>query len=632
MTVESYIHQGRHWVTRAAMDDRVRRAGRVAAYAGAGFLLSAASLAQHPQPLAMALTSAMTGWRAGIMALGAMAGYGIFWAGAGDPGLIWAGLAGLAALALGKSKWVREAPLILPALCALIVAATGLGFQLLGADIPTGIYLFQVALAFLSSWLFTRAGKKRDPVLTWALEGIGVLALAQVGPLGYLAAAALAVGESFPGAALAGVALDLSQTAPVPMTAVICGVCVTRLVPGIPDWGRKLMPGAVYLAVMALGNSWEPSALPWLILGGFCAALLPRKTQVSRRRGDTGLAQVRLDMTAETLAQTRQLLMEVPEPPLDEEGLLQKCRERACGGCPNRRSCSAPRTIPRELLRRPLVENTVLPFPCKKPGRMILELRRTQEQHRILRADRERRREYRAAVSQQYDFLSEYLRSLSEQLARRGEKVAQRYAPEVSCATRSLEADNGDRFRHFSGPGGRYYLLLCDGMGTGCGAAQEGRTALELLHRMLCAGFPAEQALQSLNSILVLGGRSGAVTVDLAELRLDTGAAALYKWGAAPSYLLKDRTTEKLGTAGPPPGIGLTDIRGKALRLSLRGGETLILCSDGVDGEEARRCACVAPEATTGELAEKLLAIGGAESADDATVVVARLHPENLLT
>jgi stage II sporulation protein E len=262
----------------------------------------------------------------------------------------------------------------------------------------------------------------------------------------------------------------------------------------------------------------------------------------------------------------------------------------------------------------------------------VLEIRRTQEQYRILKADRQRRREYRSALSQQYLFLSEFLREQGAQLPSRERKYRPSRIPEVGCAARSREAENGDRFRHFSGPGGRYYLLLCDGMGTGMGAAQEGRSAVSLLHQMLTAGFPPEHALESLNSLLALRGRAGAVTVDLAELRLDTGTGVLYKWGAAPSYLLRGDITEKIGTAGPPPGIRGAEAREQQSRLSLRRGETLILLSDGVEGEEIRRLAVTETATPAGELAARLLEAGAEETSDDATLAVVRLHPGGVLT
>ena len=79
---------------------------------------------------------------------------------------------------------------------------------------------------------------------------------------------------------------------------------------------------------------------------------------------------------------------------------------------------------------------------------------------------------------------------------------------------------------------------------------QVGQSAASLLRQMLSAGFPAEHALRSLNSLLALRGGAAAVTVDLVELRLDSGRASVYKWGAAPSLLLFDGMAEKIVFTG----------------------------------------------------------------------------------
>ena len=202
----------------------------------------------------------------------------------------------------------------------------------------------------------------------------------------------------------------------------------------------------------------------------------------------------------------------------------------------------------------------------------------------------------------------------------------------MGYSSKSREKENGDRFRHFSGPGGQYFLLLCDGMGTGPGAAEEGKTAAALLQGMLTGGFPPEHALRSLNSLLALRGRAGAVPVDLAALSLDTGAGVVYNWGAAPSYLLRRDSAEKIGTAGPPPGIRGGDVRDQQIRLSLRRGETLLILSDGVDGEGVRRLAVTRDAGPLGEMADRLLDAGAEDASDDATLALVRLRPEGMLT
>jgi stage II sporulation protein E len=121
------------------------------------------------------------------------------------------------------------------------------------------------------------------------------------------------------------------------------------------------------------------------------------------------------------------------------------------------------------------------------------------------------------------------------------------------------------------------------------------------------------------------------VTADLAEIHLDTGQAAIYKWGAAPSYLLRRTGAEKIGTATPPPGISVTGCRETVEKLSLCRGEALILVSDGVEVGEALRREGMAPDAPPGEIAAKLLKSGSGKE-DDATVAVIRLRPGSLST
>lgn len=639
VSIESYVRRGRGILRRLAVDPRVRLAGKIGAYFAGGLVLSAASLAASAQPLVMGLLLAMSGWQAAVLTLGGCAGYLLFWGKAAVQALVWLGAGLPVALILNRRKITEDVPLLMPAIAALVISASGLAFQIFLEDTtPVGVYLLRVLLAAATTRLFVLVLERRDPMADWLGAGIFVLALAQIAPipkvsLGYIAGGLLAAGSAFPAAALAGLALDLAQITKVPMTAVLCLGYLTRMLP----WKERLLrfgsPGVVYLLVMGLCGIRDPVPAVGLAIGGGLAAFLPQAPELHHRRGETGLAQVRLELMAGVMSQTQQLLLEGSDCPIDESALLARAQERCCGSCPCRKTCRERLSpLPTSLLHRPLVDQFSLNIPCKKPARLVLELRRSQEQLRSLKADRDRREEYRWAMVQQYRFLSHYLQMQADQLPRRGEKIRQRFSPEVAVCSAGRESANGDRCLTFAGTGGRYYILLCDGMGTGLGAAQEGQTAASMLRQMLSAGFPAEYALRSVNSLLVLRGRAGATTMDLAEIRLDTGRGSLYKWGAVPSWLLRDGMTEKIGTAGPPPGLSVTDGRETVERLSLSRGEVLILTSDGVDGEDALRHISEASAQPPGELAAKLLELGCRELEDDATVAVVRLVPGALST
>lgn len=632
VSIGVYVRRWRRLLRRWMLDPRVHTLLQTAGWFLAGLFLSAASLSHRPQPFALGVLLALSGWPAVLLSAGSMAGYLLFWGAAGAQGVVWIMAGLLVAVTLGGRDFLQTTRLLMPAIAAVIVAAVGLLFQSALQDTtPIAIYVLRVALAGLTALLFGFAAQRRDPVVDWLICGVAVLALAQVMPIpylgfGYIAAGILAGAGPFPAAALAGLALDLSQITPVPMTAVLCLSWLVRLIPA----GRKkwsfFAPALVYILVMGLCGMWDLQPIPGLLLGGSAALLIPGRQDVSHRRGETGIAQVRLEMAASVLTQTQHLINCVEETPIDEAALIARATDRACSGCPCRKNCKEkPRDMPTTLLHKPLGNGADLPLSCRKSGRLLQELRRSQEQLRSIRADRDRQQEYRAAVVQQYHFLSEYLQDLSDALSQRSNAPTAWYQPEVAVCSASRERANGDRCLWFAGVSCRYYVLLCDGMGTGKEAAKAGQRAGELLRKMLAAGYPPEHALRSLNSLCALQGQAGAVTVDLAELRLDTGKAVIYKWGAAPSYVISRGEPIKIGTAAPPPGLSVTEGRETVEKLSLRRGETLVLLSDGAGGEDALRLCWERAGEPVSELAAKILESSQTDGADDATVAVVRL-------
>ena len=631
-TIQSYLQKGLHKYKDLRTDPAFRIGIRLGLHALSGFLLSAASLGGQMQPIGAAAVFASEGWSAVALGVGSAVGYLTFWA---DPqGLLWVGIGLLVALLLGDRPAIPRLSLLLGALAALSVAAGGLAFQLWTADTtPVAIYILRTVTAGCGVLLFREVKSRSDPVAGWICCGVAVLALAQLLPLpylglGFLAAAAITTVSAFPAAALAGLALDLAQVTSVPMTAVLCLSWMLRLIPGMKRRWLHLAPGAVYLLVMGLCGLWDLYPLPAMALGGALGIFLPGEVPIPRRRGPTGSAQVRLEMAAEMLSHSRLLITEASSAPIDEDALIARTAERACGSCPCRKTCrdrEAVAHMQSAILSRPLLDLHDLDVTCRKPGRLLAELHRTQEQLRAIRADRKRQEEYRAAVTQQYRFLSEYLRDLSDSLGQRLPLATARYEARVAFCSNRRQEENGDRCLSFAGVGGRHYVLICDGMGRGFGAVEEGQTAGTLLRGLLTAGFPAEYALRSLSSLCALRGAAGAATVDLAELQLDSGKVFLYKWGAAPSWLLTRAGAEKIGTTGPPP--GLAEGRETVERLSLRRGQTLVLVSDGLGGEDAmRRCVSV-PEQPLGEVAADVLELGIGDGGDDATVAAIRLIP-----
>ena len=632
MMVETYLRRGQRRLENLALNPRVRSAAAVVLCIGSGFLLSAVGLGKYPQPVAMGFVCSAMGWRALLMALGAMLGYPTFWGELGNQGIVWSAAGGVLAMMVGHRQESREQPLMIPVIGSFLTLVTGLVFRfLLRESIPLVQLPLQAATALFSGILFTQAARCRDALTDWLASGVWVLALAKISlgqylVLGHLAAGVMAVGAAFPAAALAGLALDLSRVTRVPMTGVMCLAYFLRMIPFDRKWQQCASPAAAYIVVSILCGIRDPTPLAGLILGGAFGAVLPPKPQIAHRRGETGVAQVRLELSAQMLTQTQQMILEMKPPPIDREALLQRARQNACSGCTLRRTCAQQRNFQPGLLENPLEAD------CRKQGRLVPELRRAREQLKCLQADRKRQEEYRAALAQQYRFLSMYLRNLSDRLPRRAEYPKAEFRIELSARSRCKEEANGDRCFAFSGPDCRYFVVLCDGMGTGLGAAQEGQSAGNLLKQMLLAGFPPEHALKSLNSFLILQAKGGAVSVDLAEIFLETGIVHMYKWGAAPSWVVNRRGAEKIGTATPPPGISMEPVPMAVEKLSLRRGEVLVLVSDGVEASSLQELPDGAADAPLGGLAVHILNKGCSRGEDDATAALIRLRPTGLPT
>jgi hypothetical protein len=128
---------------------------------------------------------------------------------------------------------------------------------------------------------------------------------------------------------------------------------------------------------MPLCGAMDPLPMPALLLGGALGAVLPGARPRTHRRGETGFAQVRLELAAGAMAQAEQLLREWEAHPIDEATLIHKATERACGTCPSRKGCKEQDVLnglSSSLLHQPQIHMDDLPVDCKKRNRMLPKL------------------------------------------------------------------------------------------------------------------------------------------------------------------------------------------------------------------------------------------------------------------
>ena len=194
---------------------------------------------------------------------------------------------------------------------------------------------------------------------------------------------------------------------------------------------------------------------------------------------------------------------------------------------------------------------------------------------------------------------------------------------------------SGDVVRQFC-VGDTAVLLLCDGMGTGRPAAVDGTVAANLTESLLKAGFSPDTAARLTNVALSLkSDEESSATLDLLQVDLYTGAARLYKAGAAPGFVVQGGKARVLDGPGLPMGL-LSRVQSETQALHLYAGDWAVLVSDGMltDGTDwivQQLELCAATGSTPAQAAALLVKTGKMRAgrtgrADDITAAALRLE------
>lgn len=628
----------------------VRGGLRALARGTLAFLLSAAGTGVSPLPVAMGYLMSLPGEGSSLLAaLCACGGTFLFWQGAPCLEMVAGITAACLAGGLFAGTALRKKPWFAPLLSFLTAATLGLVF-LLGKSALTreelGLFLLRALLASASTWVFDWLRPEHAPLPMACAAGFAVLGLCQILVLRVLdlglAACALLVCRvpGLPMALACGLAADLSRVTNQPVTVILCLSSLSLTLLPARRWGR-LSPALWSLASAYVTGSFDPVVTLGLLAGSAVGLLLPVKAPAEPAPVSEDEAP-RLDAAAVTLEHLASLLSRPETVPVREEAaLFDQAAEETCRGCAgysrcweadSRETCRLlSQAAPRILAQGGGTRGCLPPDftrQCRKIEDFSHAVDRAAQANRLRRQYRSRLEESRQALCNQYRQLARYLRRRAAELDKPPGKARYQVELGISATGKFGPKTTGDRGAHFPGPYRRYYVILCDGMGTGPAAAKEGDQALRLLTGMLQAGLDPDAALETLNDLYVLRETGGFSTADLLEIHLDTGRATLYKWGGAPSYYKQRRMVKKIGTAAPPPGVGIgSEHRAEAIRLSLQRGQMLVLVSDGLSGEEVLSqiadFAGRSPKALAASLASQSQ---GCEE-DDRMAVAVVLHP-----
>ena len=127
-----------------------------------------------------------------------------------------------------------------------------------------------------------------------------------------------------------------------------------------------------------------------------------------------------------------------------------------------------------------------------------------------------------------------------------------------------------------------FYAVICDGMGQGSRAAFASSASIGFLKQMLEAKMSVETSLSVLNAWLRADREECSVSIDILKIDLLSGKGAIYKSGAAPSFLRRGRDVFPIEAEGFPIGI-LKQTNATRTDLDLTDGDVILMGSDGID-------------------------------------------------
>lgn len=531
--------------------------------------------------------------------------------------------------------------------CAMLFTAT-VGFLFLLQTRFQARFLWRYAVrigaAGLGALCFRSAMEPAGQKARIALLALLCSGLCAVRPFGFplgltagfaLAAAALPTSAALLTAALCGMLLELSWGGGCTAVMILAAI-------GSGWISHHLLRLAAWLAVLAAGVLLLDTPLLLLaaaVPGALLAPLLPTGLLLGQPARKLATADPRLALASHLLGQVGSCLsvtrQDRPDP--ETNAVFDQAAERVCRLCSRWETCweaeiqqtcdALNRAAPAMMTRGKAVREDLPPAfveRCRHLEGFLTAINRELEDLSCRRQYRRRLRESRLVLSQQF-------RILSDALAQRRQETPSslRFQPELGFRSQGRRAQtlSGDRGVSFR-VGQWFYLLLCDGMGTGQAASAEAGAAIEVLRALLQSGVEPEDALKLLNGIYILRDDGGFATVDLLQADLTTGDARLYKWGGAPSYLKRRSHVEKIGTASPPPGLGAgEEHRPEEAKLSLARGELLILVTDGAGGEAAERFIRQYGGYSPKELASGVVNCSSTQGEDDRTAAVLALRP-----
>jgi len=201
------------------------------------------------------------------------------------------------------------------------------------------------------------------------------------------------------------------------------------------------------------------------------------------------------------------------------------------------------------------------------------------------------------------------------------------------------ENQTGDNYSFGKSANGSYMTILSDGMGSGPEAGEESKATVDLVEKLMEAGFNEDITVNTVNSIMGMRFAEDEkyATLDLNKINLYNGDTIFVKIGAAPSFIKRGHDVESINSKNLPFGL-VDEVEVEVIKKVLKPGDILINVSDGIldiDKLNSEKSTWIEEylkniNADPRELAQKILEkakkLSNGVIKDDMTVVVSRVY------
>ncbi len=194
------------------------------------------------------------------------------------------------------------------------------------------------------------------------------------------------------------------------------------------------------------------------------------------------------------------------------------------------------------------------------------------------------------------------------------------------CAKESIAC--GDSYMIFS-MNENDYFALSDGMGQGQKASDDSKLTLDVMKQLIKNGISLDDTIQSVNALLKIKNRNDMfTTMDMMEVNLVSGVSTFIKYGACPTYILREHEIIEVESKTLPMGI-VSPLETVIQKQTLKENDIIFMVSDGFSGhfyEFLKENEYLIGDDHPKDIAHLLMSLANDEQRnDDMTIMVLKL-------